>query len=178
MADFPSECAYVLEIIRQVYIFDAQARKEKLSPDQRLVLHQKHSGPLMDELKQWMQQHLDARAVEPNGSLGKAILYELKHWEALTLFLRMPGIPLDNNLCERILKMAIRHRNNSLFYKTENGAQVGDLFMSFIHTCRLKGVNPLHYLNTLRRHASRLRDGPENWLPWNYQRTVASLTAA
>jgi len=45
--------------------------------------------------------------VEPNSSLGEAISYLLKHWEKLTLFLRQPGAPLDNNICERALKKAI-----------------------------------------------------------------------
>jgi transposase len=40
----------------------------------------------------------------------------LKHWDPLTLFLRQPGAPLDNNLCERALKKAILHRKNALFY--------------------------------------------------------------
>ncbi len=76
--------------------------------------------------------------MEPNSGLGKAISYMLRQWPALTLFLREPGAPLDNNLCERALKKAILHRKNSLFYKTLNGAEVGDLYMSLIHTCELK----------------------------------------
>jgi hypothetical protein len=31
--------------------------------------------------------------------LGQAITYMRKHWKELTLFLREPGAPLDNNLC-------------------------------------------------------------------------------
>ena len=101
--------------------------------------------------------------------------YVLKRWERLTLFLRQPGAPLDNNICERLLKIAIRHRNNSLFYKTLNGAHVGDLFMSLIHTFRLARANPFDYLATLRRHIRRVRDDPAAWLPWNYQATAAAL---
>ena len=79
----------------------------------------------------------------PNSGLGAVISYLLKHWERLTLFLRKAGAPLDNNLVERALKKAILHRKNSLFYKTENGARVGDLFMSLIHTAELYGANPV-----------------------------------
>jgi len=43
------------------------------------------------------------------------------------LFLRVAGAPLDNNVCQRRLKMAIRHRKHSLFTKAERGADVGDL---------------------------------------------------
>jgi hypothetical protein len=84
-----------------------------------------------------MGQQLEQKWVEPNSGLGQAINYMLSHWTALTLFLRKAGAPLDNNICEQALKMAILHRKNSLGYKTQNGARLGDLFMSLIHTCRL-----------------------------------------
>ena len=119
---------------------------------------------------------LGGEQVEPNGSLGEAISYVLKRWERPTLFLRQPGAPLDNNICERLLKTSIRHRNNSLFYKSENGAHVGDLFMSLIHTCRLARANPFDYLITLRRYVHRLRDGPADWMTWNYLATAAALS--
>ena len=76
-------------------------------------------------------------AASSNSPLGKALNYLTKHWSELTLFLRKSGAPIDNNLCERVLKRAILHRKGSLFYKTVRGAQVGDIYMSLIHTCRL-----------------------------------------
>ena len=110
--------------------------------------------------------------MEPNSGLGEAITYLLKHWDPLTLFLRKAGAPLDNNLRERALKKAILHRKNSLFYKTENGAHVGDLYMSLIHTCELNDANPFHYLTELRNHASELTQHPTAWMPWNYRETL------
>lgn len=172
---FPEECAHVLETMRDVYRYDAQTRSEAMSDEQRLLFHQQHSGPLLDALKRWMEAKLESKQVEPNGSLGEAFDYMLKRWEPLTLFLRQPGAPLDNNICERALKTSIRHRNNSLFYKTENGAHVGDLFMSLVHTCRLARANPFDYLSALRRHIRHVRDGPADWMPWNYEATAATL---
>lgn len=172
---FPAECSYVLETIRQVYQHDEESRRQTMTDDQRLRFHQKHSAPLMADLKQWMEGKFARHEVEPNSSLGEAISYMLKRWDPLTLFLREPGAPLDNNAVERSLKTSIRHRNNSLFYKTQNGAHVGDLFMSLIHTCRLARVNPFDYLTTMRRHLPQVRDGPAAWLPWNYQATAATL---
>jgi hypothetical protein len=99
----------------------------------------------MEELKAWLTAQIEERKVEPNSGLGEAITSMRKHWDKLTLFLHHPGAPLDNNLCEQALKKAILHRKNAYFYKTENGAQVGDLFMSLIHTCELNAVNPFDY---------------------------------
>ena len=124
--NFPEECRYVLETLGGVYHYDALAREQKLSPEERLRFHQEHSGPLMKGLHEWMEAQLAEHKTEPNSGLGKAISYLLNHWPKLTLFLRQPGAPLDNNIVERALKKAILNRKNALFYKTLNGAQVGD----------------------------------------------------
>jgi len=151
--NFPQECLYVLEILKDVYINDAEAKQRGFSPEQRLDWHQAQSGPKMVELKNWLTEQIEQHQIEPNSGLGEAITYMLRHWEELTLFLRHPGAPLDNNVCERALKKAILHRKNSYFYKTANGARVGDLFMSLIHTCELNRVNPFDYLTELQKHA-------------------------
>ncbi len=172
---FPEECQHVLETLSVVYHNDATARERNLSPEERLLFHQAQSGPTMEELHIWLVRQFDERRVEPNSALGKAILYLLRHWEKLTLFLRVPGAPLDNNICERALKKAIRHRRNSLFYKTPHGAHVGDVFMSLIATCELCGANPFDYLTELDRHADQLGAAPQHWMPWNYRETLERM---
>jgi hypothetical protein len=172
VAAFPSEVQYVLEHLKIVYKIDAAAKQQGLSPDERLRMHQEQSGPVMDELQRWLKQQFDEKKVEPNSSLGGAISYMLKHWEKLTLFLRVAGVPLDNNLCERALKMTIRHRKNSLFYKTMRGAAVGDVYMSLIHTCYFSGANPLDYLTELQRNRERVQAAPGDWMPWNYRQQL------
>ena len=173
--NFPEECRYVLETLRGVYHHDALARKQELLPEDRLRFHQEHSGPLMTELHQWLEAQLAEHKTEPNSGLGKAISYLLNHWPKLTLFLQRPDAPLDNNIVERALKKAILNRKNALFYKTVNGAAVGDLFMSLIHTCELNGANPFDYLTELLRHAEELKRNPSEWMPWNYRETLTRL---
>lgn len=169
--NFPDECTHVIEILAEVYHNDAQTKKQAMTPDQRRVYHQEHSGPLMADLRSWLNKQIDEHLVEPNSDLGKAINYMLNHWRALTRFLSVPSAPLDNNICERSLKQSILHRKNSMFYKTEHGAFIGDIFMSLIQTCNLMRVNPLDYLTMLLKSASELRDDPSRWLPWNYKIT-------
>jgi transposase len=133
-ANFPAECRYVLEMLGQVYRHDAEARQRMLTPDERLRLHQERSGPVMDQLDRWLEAQLAEKRTEPNSGVGKAITYLLRHWRPLTMFLRAPGAPLDNNVVERSLKRVVLHRKNALYCRTLNGAQVGDLFMSLIDT--------------------------------------------
>lgn len=174
---FPAECSHVLNTLAKVYKHDADAKKARMSPEDRLSLHKEKSGPLMNDLKVWLDHQIKDRLVEPNSPLGDAIEYMRNHWEKLTRFLEVAGAPLDNNVVEIALKRAIIHRRNSLFYKTENGAGVGDAFMSLIYTASLSGIDPFRYLIALQKHADALRASPEDWLPWNYRETLAALQA-
>ncbi len=172
---FPEECRQVLEPLAVIYRNDAIARERNLSPEARLLFHQAESGPIMEELQAWLGRQFDQRRAEPNSALGGAISYLLKYWVKLTLFLRVAGAPLDNNICERALKKAILHRKNALFYKTCHGAHVGDMFMSLIYTCEFCGTNPFDYLTELERHAWELSANPQNWMPWNYRETLEGM---
>lgn len=165
---FPEECEYVIKKLGTVYHHDAITKQQALPMDERLKYHQIHSGPLMADLNAWCNRQIGEKLVEPNSGLGKAIHYMLRHWEKLSRFLHVPGAPLDNNICEQALKHAILHRKNALFYKTQRGAKVGDLFMSLIHTCQMAGINPLDYLTWLLKQASKLILSPSDFLPWNY----------
>lgn len=172
---FPELAEYVIDTLASVYHFDDLAKVHKLSADQRLAFHQENSAPLMQNLHEWLENQLAQKTVEPNSSMGKAIQYMLNHWPPLTLFLRVPGAPLDNNICERMLKQCILHRKNSLFFKSLRGAWAGDLFMSLIATCRLSGANPFAYITALLRHPKAILESPAQWMPWNYQHTLAGL---
>jgi len=170
--NFPAECRFVLETLGEVYGNDKQARERGLNQEERLALHTELSAPLMEKLKAWIMTQFEEKRTEPNSGLGQAMKYMLKHWSPLTLFLRKAGAPLDNNICERALKKAVLHRKNALFYRTMNGAQVGDLYMSLIHTCELNGANPFDYMTELQRHAEELRKDPAAWMPWNYREAL------
>ena len=170
--NFPEECRQVIQSIGQIYHHDDQAKELHLTDIQRLAYHQEHSGPVMAQLKTWMQEQIDQKRVEPNSGLGQAIAYMLKHWKPLTRFLEVAGAPLDNNICERALKTAIMHRKNSMSYKTKTGARIGDIFMSLLHTCQLNGINPFVYLMALLENAAQVAKDPMDWLPWTYRQTL------
>jgi len=170
---FPEECAYVINEIGKIYFHDEKAKEKDLSVEKRLTYHQEHSGPMMEELKKWLDEQIENNLVEPNGGLGKAIKYLRRHWEGLTLFLREAGAPLDNNVCEQMIKIAIRLRKNSLIHKTCHGAAVASILMSLIQTCRLARVNPIDYLTACQENKKTLFKNPSEWLPWNYQETLS-----
>jgi len=166
---FPQECHYVIDAIGTIYHHEKQIKEQGLNDQQRLEFHQKHSAPIMDELKAHMQKQLDEHWVEDNSRLGSAYHYMLKRWDKLTQFLKFPGVPLDNNTAEQSIKSMIRYRNNSLFFKNEHGAYIGDVIISLVETCRMNKQSPDHYLNSLMKNKSSVFANPEQWLPWNYK---------
>ena len=174
---FPTECRHVLEALQVVYHNDQLAREQQMTAEERLQFHQQASDPTMADLREWLKRQSEQKLVEPNSGLGTAINYLRKHWEKLTLFLRVAGAPLDNNICERALKKAILHRKNALFFKTKHGAAVGDLYLSLIHTCELNGGNPFEYLTALQRHAAAVAAAPGDWMSWNYRERLECLAA-
>ncbi len=175
---FTDECRYIIEALKVVYHNDQLARDEGLPPEERLAYHRAHSKQIMDDLREWLQRQLDEKQVEPNSALGEAISYMLKRWGRLTLFLRKAGAPLDNNTCERMLKKAILHRKNSMFFKTRNGARIGDMYMSLIYTCELAAANAFDYLNQLQTHAADVATNPDHWMPWNYRDSIPARSKA
>jgi hypothetical protein len=164
---FPTECKYVLDAIGQLYQYEQDCEDRQLTQLQRMLYHRMFSGPVLQELKSWLDEQIEQKKTEPNSSLGEAIRYMRKHWEELTQFLRHIGAPLDNNLAERLMKQPILRRKNSYYYKTANGALVGDAYMSSISTCKREGVNQYQYLLQLELNAVAVLANPKLWLPSN-----------
>jgi transposase len=170
---FPEHCERVLSDIATVYQHDHAARD--LDPAARLAYHQEHSRPLLNTLRAWIDEQFQECLIEPNSRLGKAFAYVKNHWPGLTRFLEVAGVPLDNNQTERELKPAQRHRKNSLFFKNEFGAAVGDVLLSVIRTCTINGHDPVRYLSALATHKARVRASPQEWLPWNYEQQLSAI---
>lgn len=168
----------MLDIIAQIYQNDTYCKKEKLTAEQRLQYHKIHSEPLMQTLYIWLNNQLLYDLSEANSGLGQAVNYMLRHWHPLTTFLRVAGAPLDSSWAERAIKIAIRHRRNSLFYRTPRGARVGDCLMSLIYTAQQNQVNPFDYLNALQRNAEKVKANPSAFLPWRYQSALSPLAHA
>jgi transposase len=169
---FPRSCGHALAEWKLIYETDALAKKQHLNAEERLLLHQEHSAPVMERLKVWCRQMIDEKRVEPNGHLAGAMQYFLDHYVKLTLFLRKSGVPLSNCECEQALKTAIGVRKMAYFFKTINGAKVADIIFTLIATCKAAGIGLYDYLVALQRNEGKVAKAPELWFPWNYHLQV------
>jgi transposase len=171
----PDLCAHVLREIGKVFKNDEACRADGLSGEARLAFHQGKSREVMAELRTWIDALFTSKRVEPNSGLGGALRYMRSRWDKLTLFLRGANAPIDNNAVERVLKHAIRQRRASLFYRTRNGARVGDVYTSLIVTTVLHRGDPIRYLTALFANDKAVATAPADWLPWTYERALARL---
>lgn len=174
---FPTSCGYVLKELKTVYRADVIAKKQNLSPAERLELHQKLSLPVMERIKKWGETQLDEKLVESNGPLGKAIKYFLNHYPSLTLFTRKENVPISNAACEQSLKTPIAIRKMAYFYKTIESALVASILLSLIQTCIYIRENVFDYFVSIQKHSSDVRKNPEEWFPWNFRNRLKVLLA-
>lgn len=172
LSNFPEDVNDFINRYAEVWQNDTITENQNMTAKARLAYHAEHSLPIMQDLKTWCEAKLTSSQTEENSGLGKAIRYFLKHVEGLSAFCRIEGAKLDNNLAERVLKLIVRGRKNSLFYKTLAGANIGDVITSLIATCELNGINCFDYLSTLQQNRRKIEKEPERWLPWNYQATL------
>jgi transposase len=82
---FPEQCQVALDAIGKIY--QTEAETKAMSREERLAHHQTRSGPVMEGLKEWIEEEFEEREVEPNSALGEAMKYFLRHYQGLVTFL-------------------------------------------------------------------------------------------
>jgi transposase len=174
-AVYEEHVSQILELYRAA--FSTERALADKSPAEKLAMHKQHSLPKLLAIKEKIQKDFEERIIEPNSPLGAAYKYYLNHFEKLTAFCRHEGAPLCNNECERLLKRAIRHRKNSLFFKNLVGAAVGDIHMTILLTAKENGLNPVQYMTALLQFEKERNAQPEDFLPWNFPATLQKLQA-
>ena len=168
-AQFPAEYAVVGEAYAKIYEAENDARARKLSPNDRLKLHQEVSRPWMEKIKAMCEAKVISRLVEPRSPLWEAVYFIINQWPKLTKFLEVPGMPLDTNLCEQALIAPVRYLAASFNYHTTNGAETGDRGMSLAATARANEVDPVSWITHCLENRVDLAQNPEKYFPWSYR---------
>ena len=170
---YPEECEYILKRYQAVFKWDEYCRKNDSSNEERLKIHQDNSKPLMEQINSYCKGLLEEHKVEPNSKFGEAVKYFINHYDGLMAFTKYLGAPLDNNESERVLKLIIRRRKNSFFFKTVAGAEVAEVIQSVIYTAARYDMDGLReYLIAVFQNEEQVSQSPEKWMPWNYKSSL------
>jgi transposase len=164
-----------LRLIAELYAVEKEIRGR--SADERRLVRQQKSRPLVDALEPWLRAKL--ALISQKSKLAVAIRYALSRWEGLTLFIDDGGIELDNNIVERSIRPIALTRKNALFAGSDGGAEHWATIASLIETCKINDVNPLEYLTDV---LTRIVNGHPNsdidqLLPWAYRKQELKAVA-
>ena len=171
-SSFPDEVDWVVERYQMIFNQFKKADTSKKNDQVRLRYYRRYTKPIFKLIQSWCKRQLVEHG-EQHSVLAKAQQYFLKHYESLTAICRFKGAQLDNNAAERALKLIIRSRKNSLFCKTESGAETTNILTSIIATCGLNKINAFRYLNWLQQNRVQVRENPEAFTPWVFQKLHA-----
>jgi transposase len=134
----------MMELIQKLYEIERVARDQKYSFDQRLLLRQERSLPILEEMRQWLNRM--SNQVLEKDPLAKAIAYSVKRWEGLTYFAKDGSVEIDNNWVENSIRPLTLGRKNYMFAGSHEGAKRAAMYYTFFGTCKLKNINPYKWL--------------------------------
>jgi transposase len=157
----------VMRYFKELYKIERQAKEKQFTPDQRYLLRQEKSKPLMEKFKKWLDEMYPTTL--PKSPLGKAMNYCINLWPGLTRFLDDGRLEIDNNLTEQEIKPFVIARKNFLFASSVDGAEALCMHMSFIRTVKRHGHDPYRYYVKLLKNIPYCKtvEDYEKLLPWN-----------
>ena len=131
-------------------------------------MRQARAGPLLDELRPWLQASLST--VSGKSAIAVAIKYALTRWTALTRYANDGRIEIDNNAAERAIRDVALGRKNWLFAGSDAGGERAAAIYSLLGTAKLNALDPERYLRAV---LERIADHPinriEELLPWHLE---------
>ena len=137
-------CTEMLALIRRLYDVEHEAKETELGPDARLALRQEKSVPILNEIRSRLEQW--SIELLPKSPVAGAVHYALAQWTALTRFLEDGRLGLDNNIAERMLRLAAVGRKNYMFFGSDAGGHRAAVIYSLVASCKLIGLDPFAYL--------------------------------
>jgi len=132
-------------LIRKLYQIERTVKDS--SPQARKALRQEQAKPVLDKIKQWLDQKVTR--VLPKSPLGTAIAYTLKLWPKLTTYLEDGHIAIDNNRAENAIRPFVIGRKAWLFSGSPRGAQASATLYTLVETAKANDLEPWAYLNHL-----------------------------
>ena len=153
-----------LERIAALYAVESDINGR--SPEERREIRNTRSRPLLESLKQWLEETLGKLSKKSDTAV--AVRYALGRWDALLRYCDDGRLEIDNNAAERALRAVALGRKNYLFAGSDRGGESAAAIYSLIGTAKLNGIDPESYLKHV---LSRISDHPINriveLLPWN-----------
>lgn len=125
----PQVSAGMLALIGQLY--DIEDRAKPLSPAERLSLRRSQAQPILNRIRQDLDQP-PIRDALPKSDLAKAAHYLRNNWPELSRYLAAPSCPIDNNETEQLMRQVAVGRKNWLFVGSVAGGERAATLMTIV----------------------------------------------
>lgn len=156
---------YALDIFNKIYQIESQYKD--LDSNQRKDQRVKSILPLLNELKQWVDEN--QHKVLPKSPIGKAMKYTLLQWPKIKRIFEDGRFELDNNLIENKIRPLALGRKNYLFAGSHDGARRIAMMYSFMGSCTANGINPAVWLKTVLQKINETKlSNLDSLLPNNF----------
>lgn len=144
----PDRVEEILDIIKNLYAVEDEARERELGPEERVKLREEESESLMGRLKSKIDEL--SPLTSPGSKLGRAVSYAEKNWPEMMRYLTVGASEIDNNSCENAIRPVALGRKNFLFLgSAQGGGERAEVFYSLIQSCRRLGFDPFSYLSDI-----------------------------
>jgi transposase len=138
------------------------------SAEERKVVRQDLSAPLVASLKDWMTK--ERAKLSRSNDVAKAMDYMLTRWDAFARFLDDGRICMSNNAAERGIRGLALGRRSWMFCGSDRGGQRTARMMTLFVTAKMNDVDGQAWLADV---LARIADHPANklhdLLPWNWK---------
>jgi transposase len=157
----------VLSFIAQLYRVEKTARERSLGGEDRRILREQGSRPVLDQLHTYLLRI--GQELLPKSVAGQAVAYALNHWNALVRYCEDGDLEIDNNAAERSLRGFAVGRNNWTFFGSDNGGKTAAVLRTFVASCERVNIDPLAWFSdVLARIASFPVNQLDQLLPHNW----------
>lgn len=158
---------YAIQVIKKLALIEEKAKMDKLTPEQRYHLRQRHALPILENFKAWLDKQI--HTVPPKTLIGEAIRYTLSQWSKLVVYLQDGRLEISNNRTERAIKPFATGRKNWMFANSVEGAKAAAVIYSLIQTCQYQKIDSYNYLRYVLTHIPKCTtiEQLEALLPFN-----------
>lgn len=160
-----SKSSEALNMIRKLYLIERKIKKR--SNEQRYLTRQKESIPLLEKIKDWIDELLPQ--VPPKSLLGKALHYTHNLWQKLIIYCEDGRLSISNQVAENSIRPFAISRKNFLFAVSPQGAHASARLYSLVQTAKMNNLNPYDYLCHVFKELPKATsvEQIESLLPWN-----------
>lgn len=173
---FPKLIRPILNLYKAIFKNDHHTKTKEMTAPQRQEYHKVHSLSLMDQIHDQIVDIQTKKITTDNSKMGQAMNYFLAHETKLRGFIDVEGAPLSNNVSENMMITIAILRKNAGSFLNETGATIASVLFSILFTARAANIDIRDYLISLQRHQEEVKKTPQNFLPWNYKKTIETIT--